>query len=214
MKRKRLDRDAWGFGRFPYYQMRIDSPLFRGTACLIRLTDGEPFFWETPKAGKLRVKGAGMTWLELIPDGKKRVITVMYFPDGTTGGERERYPEPADPEYRPSAWYVDVVDGTGADGDGTAVFTDMYLDVIFTPEGDVVVDDRDELESAYASGELTREQYEAALSECGAIERELCRDIRETDAWCAKLRRTVEERIARGEPPFPRGGDKETPAFP
>ena len=41
MKHKRLNRDGWGFQYYPYYQMRIDHELFHGTACLIRLTDGE-----------------------------------------------------------------------------------------------------------------------------------------------------------------------------
>ena len=83
--------------------MRIDDEIFHGLACLIRLTDGEAQYWETPKAGRIQVTGAGMTWVELIPDHTNRVITVKYFPDGI------------------------------------AVYIDKYLDVIFTPEGDVVM---------------------------------------------------------------------------
>lgn len=51
MKHKRLNRDGWGFQYYPYYQMRIDHELFHGIACMIRLTDGEENYWETPKAG-------------------------------------------------------------------------------------------------------------------------------------------------------------------
>ena len=141
-----------------------------------------------------------MTWLELIPDGMNRVVTVMYFPDGTHGGERKQYPAPADPRYRPSVWYVDIIDGMEYDEYGIAVFIDKYLDVIFTPEGDVKIDDRDELDKAFASGELTREQYDAALAECDAILRDYCGDIRKTDEWCAKVRQLAEDRIAAGEP--------------
>ena len=54
MKRKRLNRDAWGFMYYPYYQMRIDTDEFHGMACLIKLTDGENNYWETPKAGRVR----------------------------------------------------------------------------------------------------------------------------------------------------------------
>ena len=201
MKRKRLDRDSWGFGAYPYWQMRIDLPFFRGTCGLIRIEGGEEQYWETPKAGKIRVKGPGMTWLELIPDGEKRAVTAMYFPDGHLPAERERFPAPAAPEYPLSLWYADVTDGADTDEDGVAAFTDKYLDVIFTPEGDVIVDDRDELEAAYERGELTQEQFRSALEECGAILRDLCRDIRRTEALCAAVRRAVEERIARGEPP-------------
>ena len=200
MKHKRLNRDGWGFQYYPYYQMRIDHALFHGTVCLIRLTDGEENYWETPKAGKVRVTGSGMTWLELIPDDTHRVITVKYFPDGTHGAERKQYPAPADPRYQPSIWYVDVIEGIEYDEYGIAMFIDKYLDVIFTPEGDVKIDDRDELDKAFSSGELTEAQYEAALAECSQIIHDYCENIRKTDEWCAQVRQMAEERIAAGEP--------------
>lgn len=200
MKHKRLNRDGWGFQYYPYYQMRIDHDLFHGLVCLIRCTDGEKNYWHMPGAGLTQVTGGGMTWLELIPDGCRRVVTVMYFPDGTHGTERKHYPRPADERYQPSIWYIDITDGIEYDSDGVAVFIDKYLDVIMSPEGDVKVDDRDELDAAYASGELTAEQYEAALAECGQILRDYCADIRKTDRWCAAVRQIAEDRIAAGEP--------------
>ncbi len=200
MKRKRLNRDQWGFQYYPYYQMRIDDELFHGIVCLIRFTDGEKNYWETPKAGRIQVTGEGMTWLELIPDDTRRVITAMYFPDGTHGPERESYPVTANEQYQPSIWYIDIIEGTEYDEDGVAVFIDKYLDVIITPEGDVKVDDRDELDAAYASGELTKEQYDAALAEGEDILKAYGGDIRGLDAWCAAVRQLAEDRIAAGEP--------------
>ena len=88
MKRKRLNRDGWGFMYYPYYQMRIDTDDFHGMACLIKLTDGENNYWETPKAGRVQVTGAGMSWLELIPDNMNRVITCKFYPEGTHDSER------------------------------------------------------------------------------------------------------------------------------
>ena len=114
---------------YPYYQMRIDDEAFHGMVCLIRMTDGEKNYWQTPKAGRIQVTGAGMTWLELIPDGMNRVVTVMYFPDGTHDGEREQYPAPADPRYRPSIWYVDIIDGMEYDEYGIAVFIIAMLKI-------------------------------------------------------------------------------------
>lgn len=200
MKYKRLNRDGWGFQYYPYYQMRIDDESFHGSACLIRLTDGEANYWETPKAGRIQVTGTGMTWLELIPDGTNRVITVIYFPDGTHDKDRLHYPVPMNKAYQPSIWYVDVTEGLEYDEDRIAVFIDKYLDVIFTPEGDVKVDDRDELDAAYESGELSKEQYDAALMEGEKILKDLCSDISQTDQWCANIRQIVEDRIAAGEP--------------
>ena len=200
MNKKRLNRDKWGFQYYPYYQMRIDHELFHGLVCLIRFTDGEKNYWETPKAGRIQVTGEGMTWLELIPDDTRRVITAMYFPDGTHGPERESYPVTANEQYQPSIWYIDIIEGTEYDEDGVAAFIDKYLDVIITPEGDVKVDDRDELDAAYASGELTKEQYDAALAEGEDILKAYGGDIRGLDAWCAAVRQLAEDRIAAGEP--------------
>ena len=200
MNKKRLNRDKWGFQYYPYYQMRIDHELFHGLACLIRFTDGEKNYWATPKAGRIQVTGEGMTWLELIPDDTRRVITAMYFPDGTHGPERESYPVTANEQYQPSIWYIDIIEGTEYDEDGVAAFIDKYLDVIITPEGDVKVDDRDELDAAYASGELTKEQYDAALAEGEDILKAYGDDIRGLDAWCAAVRQLAENRIAAGEP--------------
>ena len=200
MNHKRLNRDQWGFQYYPYYQMRIDHELFHGTVCLIRLTDGEKNYWETPKAGRIQVTGEGMTWLELIPDDTRRVITTMYFPDGTHDPERKHYPVTADERYQPSIWYIDIIEGIEQDEDGITVFIDKYLDVIITPEGEVKVDDRDELDAAYASGELSKEQYDAALAEGEAILQAYGGDIRGLDALCAAVRQLAEERIGAGEP--------------
>ena len=178
MKRKRLDRDGWGFQRFPYYQMRVDLPQFHGMACLIRLTSGKKCFWNMPRAGRIAVCGAGMTWLQLIPDGQHRVITVKYKPF-----------------ERVSVWYVDVIDHVEMDPDGVAVFEDQYLDVIFSPQGDVHVDDREELDAAYADGELDEVQYQRALKEGEAIQQELCADLKRTERWCRGLLRYVKAHL-------------------
>ena len=200
MKHKRLNRDlGWGFQYYPYYQMRIDDEIFHGLVCLVKLTDGEENYWETPKAGRIQVTGGGMCWMQLVPDNTSRVVTVMYFPDGQHDTERINYPEPANIKYQPSIWYVDVIDGMEYDEYGIAMFIDKYLDVIFTPEGDVKIDDRDELDEAFNSGELTKEQYESAIYECEEILKDYCEDIRQTEAWCARIRQLVEDRIAHGE---------------
>ncbi len=200
MKHKRLNRDGWGFQYYPYYQMKIDDELFHGMVCLIKLTDGENNYWETPKAGRLQVTGEGMSWLELIPDNASRVITIKFFPEGTHDPERHNNPSTLNTRFQPSVYYVDITEGIEYDEYGIATYIDKYLDVIFTPEGDVKIDDRDELDAAYASGELTKEQYDAALQECESILKDYCEDIPKTGEWCAKIRELVEERIKAGEP--------------
>jgi len=202
MKKKRLNRDGWGFQYFPYYQMRIDCDSFHGLVCLLRIVEGEYNYWEMPKAGRIAVCGQGMTWIQLIPDNCKRVITVKYFRDGDVDANRQNYPSWAREEFCPSLWYVDVMEKLEYDEEGIAVYVDKYLDVYFSPEGDIKVDDRDELDEAYEKGELTQSQYEEALAEGEAILKELCKDIPFTAKWCAEIRRIAEQKIKEGYKPM------------
>lgn len=181
MKRKRLDRDTWGFQYFPYYQMRVETEHFKGLVALIRMTSGEYQYWEYPKAGKTAICGEGMTWLQMIPNGREHMVTAKYLPNG-----------------RISTWYVDILDAVEFDRDGIAVYVDKYLDVIFTPQGDVGVDDRDELDAAYASGELSKEQYDRALAEGEAVLAEYCTDMERTEQYCNEVLACVNQKISEG----------------
>jgi len=181
MKHKRLDRDAWGFQYFPYYQMRVETEHFKGLTALVRLTSGEYQYWDYPKAGKTKICGEGMTWLQMIPDGREHMVTVMYLSNG-----------------RVSNWYVDILETVEYDRDGIAVYVDKYLDVIFTPQGDVLVDDKDELDAAYASGELTKDQYDRALAEGDAVLAEYCADVEQTEQYCNEVLAAVNQKIAEG----------------
>lgn len=193
MKHKRLKRESWGFGAYPYYQTRLDLPYYHGYVCLLRLTECRDTFWSFPIAGAVQVTGSGMTWMELIPVGAHHIITVKYFPDGKC--DRQTYPPAWKQDYLPSLWYVDITDGSYTDTDGVFVYIDKYLDVIFTPEGDVKIDDRNELEEAYGSTSLSQEQYENALAECDRVVNTLCTDIQKTADWCATIRKEVEKRL-------------------
>ena len=170
MKRKRLTREGWGFQHFPYYQMRLDLDDFHGLVGVIRLTDGHDCFWHMPRMGKVAVCGADMTWLQLIPDGAHHVLTAKINPRG-----------------RVNVWYADVIDHVEYDEDGVAAFIDMYLDVIFSPRGDLKTDDADELDAALLSGDVTPAQHALALAEGGRIQAAYCRNVRATEAWCRRL---------------------------
>jgi len=180
MNKMRLTRDRkWFFQCFPYHQMHMDNELFKGWVSLNYLTDGETRYWEYEKSGKIPVCGKGMTWLTLIPDDRKRCIGAYITPD-----------------RRVSVWYVDVIEEIGIDEDGIVYYIDKYLDVILTPQGDVDVKDRDELDAAYSSGELSDFQYEEALKEGELIIRELAADIKRTEEFCLAVLEKAEEIIA------------------
>ena len=179
MNKMRLNRDKkWFFQYFPYHQIYMDNELFKGWVALNYLTDGEERFWEYEKSGRVPICGKGMTWLTLIPDDRKRCIGAYIKPD-----------------RRVSVWYVDVIEETGIDEDGVVYYIDKYLDVILTPQGDMVVMDRDELDAAHLSGELSDSQYENALKEGELIIEELAADIGKTEVYCLAVLAKAEEMI-------------------
>lgn len=192
MKRKRLDRDIWTFDRYPYYQLRVDIEEFNGLVGLIQLQggvahiDGGDYqYWERPQVGKVAVCGKGMTWLQLIPDNESHVITAKYLPNNKV-----------------SIWYVDIVESIEYDPDGVAVFIDKYLDVTFTPQCDVSIDDRDELDVAFEIGDITKIQYDNALIEGDHIVDKYCKDISKTEAIFNKILALILEKIKNGEKQF------------
>ena len=123
--------------------------------------------------------------MQLIPDGKEHTLTVMYLPDNTM-----------------SICYIDIIENIEYDSDGVAVFIDKYLDVDFTPQGDVSIYDRDELDEAFERGELSDKQYNAALIECDNVIEEYCSDIPKSMEMFNTILALVNERIENGEQLF------------
>jgi predicted RNA-binding protein associated with RNAse of E/G family len=73
------------------------------------------------------------------------------------------------------------------DNDGVAVYWDKYIDVIATPQGDIRIDDRDELDEAYRQKDLTKVQYDDALKECDNIISEMFAEPKKTEDNCRDI---------------------------
>lgn len=183
MTEKRLTRELkWGLHTFPYFQMYMNNSRFKGWVAINHLTDGETFYMNFPKSGKKPVVGEGMKWITLIPDNQKRSITAFISKEGKI-----------------TCWYIDVIDSVKICEDGVVSFLDEYLDVLMTPDGEYFIDDEDELESAYKSGELTELQYKEALNEGRLIVEELASDIPATEKWCMEIFNLAEKEIAENQ---------------
>ena len=61
-------------------------------------------------------------------------------------------------------WYFDIARKIGKDN-GIPYEDDLYLDVVVTPSGDVILLDEDELKEAFNKREMTREEFENAYKE-------------------------------------------------
>ncbi len=70
------------------------------------------------------------------------------------------------------------------------------------PQGDILVDDKDELDQAFHNKELTEKQYSDALTECDLIVEQMGSDIEKTEKWCCDILSIMDMQIARGLAPI------------
>ena len=72
--------------------------------------------------------------------------------------------------------YIDMNESQGIDEDGIPYFIDLYLDLVVYPTGEVIVDDRDELEEAFNQKEISDEQYERAIKTAQKLQHDMLND--------------------------------------
>ena len=65
--------------------------------------------------------------------------------------------------------YFDITGGNRFDDPDDPEFTDMYLDVVLTPAGDIRVLDRDELDDALHEGIISDSDYSDAIRHCNEL---------------------------------------------
>lgn len=103
----------------------------------------------------------GIKWLSILPQSDFYCITAMM-------NERNEI----------LVWYIDMIAKQGTDADNIPYFYDLYLDLVVYPNGEILVDDMDELEKALQEKDITQEQFDLAIETAGKLKRGLLSDIR------------------------------------
>ena len=120
----------------------------------------------------INVADNGYKWLVVLPKEDDYAIT-MYL----------------DRNDVPLLWYIDLIDGIGVDEDGVPFYNDMFLDLLVSDSGQVVEDDRDELEKAYSDGIINSKQYQKVIS----VSEQLKQRISENQGWISEYCRNIVE---------------------
>lgn len=102
----------------------------------------------------------GYHWLSILPSNELYCITVMM-----------------DNNYYFKVCYIDMIDSQGYDEDGVPYFYDLYLDLIVYPDGNIIVDDLDELQQALKVGDITEMQYNKAITTAQKLQKGLLSNI-------------------------------------
>ena len=139
---------------------QVDMPQIRGYLGLLTINAvSEKQIWKYNK-NDVVVCDNGYHWLTIMPSDEFYCITVMM-----------------DNSYEMKVCYIDMIDTQGYDDDDVPYFYDLYLDLVVYPNGDIIVDDMDELQEALETGEITDFQYERAITTSRKLQSGLLSDI-------------------------------------
>lgn len=161
MKRSRLSYDEWKCIENKQIQGRnVITDFFQGYIELIKIEQvTEPQIWRF-NGEDIVVCDRGLKWLSILPEKEYYCITAML-------NKRNEI----------LLWYIDMIADKGIDIDGIPYFDDLYLDLVVYPDGSIVEDDRDELEEALLSKDITQEQFDLALETSQKLQKGLLSDV-------------------------------------
>ena len=139
---------------------KVDTDFLRGyVSCVTANEMPDPWIWNF-HGEPLTVFHGGYHWFRILPEDANYSPAAIF-----------------DDQGRIVLWYIDLIAGQGIDDEGQVYFDDLYLDLIVLPNGEVFVDDRDELEEAFATGDITEEQYKMALMVGEDLQKNLLQDM-------------------------------------
>lgn len=125
--------------------------IYRSCNIVVHGPDLEPL-WIGTGDNPTCIVNTGYSWLQHFPLGEHFAITTMF-------DEREKIIQ----------WYIDICLRQGVTENNIPWFDDLFLDVEFTPNGDLRLLDADELNDALDTGEISKSEYDLALCESERI---------------------------------------------
>lgn len=150
MKKCRLSYDEWKCILAKKQKIEfVNSEMINGYVSLLTINDvSTPQIWKFNGQDTV-VCQKGYEWITILPSNEYYCIMSML------NDEKEIL-----------LWYIDMIYDQGVDKDGMPYFEDLYLDLVVYPNGEIIVDDMDELEDAWNKGNITEEQFELAIKTC------------------------------------------------
>ncbi|MGN1330256.1 MAG: GNAT family N-acetyltransferase [Clostridia bacterium] len=138
LKKQSAHLNLKSLGNVEEKTIRVDEDDFKGYIHLNNFIKMNEKFL-LPKG--LCIRDTGYKWLEFYGENSNFKLTAIYDNLG-----------------RIVEWYFDLVRGIGREN-GFPYDEDWYLDVVVTPDGDILLLDEDEYEEAYQRYEMTESEY-------------------------------------------------------
>ena len=116
-----------------------------------------------------------MKWLEFLPKDENYLLTAMM-----------------DVNNKINVIYIDIIANSGIQEDGVAFFDDLYLDLVVYPNGNILIDDRDELKDALRSNAITQAQFDLAQQTQNKLLNGLLADVGLLRDFCLRYLKRLE----------------------
>ncbi len=120
----------------------------------------------------------GYYWLQFAPNNKNYWLTVMY----NQRGEIVQF-------------YFDITESNTILDNGESWFYDLYLDIVFLPDGKKFLLDEDELYEALNVNDITKEQYDNAYLNANIILEKLNGNVPCLVNFCNKYFHMLKEKL-------------------
>jgi predicted RNA-binding protein associated with RNAse of E/G family len=85
-----------------------------------------------------------------------------------------------------------VIAGYGFDHDNVAYYDDLYLDVVVYTNGNILIDDKDELMNAYKSDIISKDLYDLAEDTAVELIKGILKDVSYLKEFCMKYLSLIE----------------------
>jgi len=146
VKRKLADRPNWSrILKKEYRQTYRNDSSFRGYITSLSLLEVREPLYVKYENEEICIADDGYLW-------------VMHFPDGMNYSTTTTI----DRQGKVVQWYFDVIRGQGVTDEGIPYIDDLYLDLVYLPDGRIFILDEDELEEARSNGHIKPYEYELA----------------------------------------------------
>lgn len=154
---------------------QVNTPTIKGYLGLLTINSvSEKQIWKYNNKDVF-VCDNGYHWLSIMPENEFYCITVMM-----------------DDNFIIKVCYIDIIDTQGYDDDNVPYFYDLYLDLVVYPNGEIIVDDMDELQEALKTGEITTLQYNQALAASQKLQDGLLSDIGKFQDYVSEMLNILE----------------------
>ncbi|GAA0362956.1 DUF402 domain-containing protein [Bacillus horti] len=153
LKRKQADRPNWNWiVEKRYVQEYVQNEHFDGDIGYIIMDKVKEPLNVGYDGIELCLADSGYTWIMFFPKGEFYSLALML-----------------NDRYEMIQGYFDIIKSLEYSPEGIPIITDLYLDVVYLPNGQVYLLDEDELEVALNTEVITEEEYSLAKREASKL---------------------------------------------